>query len=97
MSQENLSNSKLHSRTESLLHRAFLAAKGRSDGFEFAWDHRNSSSAVEAELNEQLQLFEDLQTGPMAHGTGPRLYKDAYVSALQEALTMLQQGQALQS
>jgi hypothetical protein len=95
VSQENVSGDRMRSRTESLLHRAFLTAKGRSDGFEFAWDHRNNLTAIKAEIEEQLELFVDLQAGPLATGTGPRLYKDSYVIALQEALNILQKGEDL--
>lgn len=76
---------------------ALYASEGRYNAFLFAWDHRNNLSQIEAEIQEQRNLLSSLQTGPMAHGTGPRLYKDTYVSALQEALNILQKGQALQS
>ena len=79
---------RLRSRLYDELHRS----GGRSEGFHFAIYCDLDPAAIRVELDEVKEIIQDglaSGRGAMAEGASPRLYKDGYISALTDALAIL--------
>lgn len=73
-------------------------AEGRFNAFAFAAKCRADVSCIQAELeSEEVRIQEMLASisfgsnNPMAPGASPRIYRDAYISGLREALALIQE------
>lgn len=82
---------------QSALRYEALIAEGRSAAFAFALEVGGDLERIHMELAEQEALLASFENqGPMKPGASPRIYKDSYLAALREAITiittMTQQG-----
>lgn len=74
---------------EAAIFRAFSAAGGRYEAFEFVMKCRGDLQLIAREIQEQEDLIISLADGPMKPGVTPRLHKDAYISGLKEAIKLI--------
>ncbi len=68
-----------------------LRTNGRSDAFAFALKCDGDLPQLQREIQEIEEMMSDprMQTGPMAPGHGPRIYREAYLEGLREALGVI--------
>jgi len=78
---------------EVAIFRILSAAGGRHEGFQFVMQHQGDVNQIEAEIQEREELIAELQPGPMSPGATPRIYRDAYLAALREALNLIKEAQ----
>lgn len=78
---------------ENAIFRALSAAGGTFEGFQFVMQHQGDIYQIEAEIQECEELINELQPGPMSPGATPRVYRDAYLAALREALNLIKGDQ----
>lgn len=73
------------------LWREALIADGRSDVFEFALQCEGDLEQLKGKLQEIEEMMSDpdMLKGPLAPGSGPRIYREAYLNGLKEAIAMI--------
>ncbi len=67
-------------------------ADGRLDALRFVREHIDNLVEIQSEIAkvEEYLSDEDLLQGPMKLGAGPRTYRDGYLAALKEALSLIE-------
>ena len=87
-----------YTRTEHALLRQAWMSEGRSDAFAFAVKCHADVSRIQAEIeSEETSIRETLaspsfgSSNPMTPGASPRIYRDAYLAGLREALALIQE------
>lgn len=84
------------SKIELAVQRELLITEGRLDALRFAVACGIDPTRIAAELTERESIIASLlnmNPSPMAPGAGPRVYRDAYVSALHETLELIRSEQ----
>ncbi len=73
------------------LWREALLADGRSDAFEFALQCEGDLVQLRDQAQETQELMSDpdMLKGPMAPGSGPRIYREGYLVGLNEAISII--------
>jgi hypothetical protein len=85
----------LLSKIEHVLLRQGWISEGRMDAFTFAVQCHADVSSIETEIKERDALMAELladfpKNGPMSPGASPRIYREAYLAGLREALALIQ-------
>lgn len=80
-----------------LLQHAWMS-EGRSDAFTLAVKCHADVSCIQAEIESEEASIQEALTStsfgnhnPMSPGASPRIYRDAYVAGLREALALIQE------
>ena len=88
----------LQNKIEHALVRESGVAQARSDAFAFAAKCKADVSCIQAEIeSEATSIRQTLASksygsnNPMTPGASPRMYRDAYVTGLREALALIQE------
>jgi hypothetical protein len=77
------------SKAEFAVWREQLRARGRCEALLFAMKCKADPVAIEAKIQEEEELISRHVDGPMAPGASPRIYSDAYIAGLREALRII--------
>jgi hypothetical protein len=96
MMAEAQQSPKVLSEIEAALAREILFAGGRRDGLQFASNHKNDLAAISAEIQEMEARISDPRAlaGPMKPNAHPRIYTDAYLTGLKDAVELIEQFRA---
>jgi hypothetical protein len=89
--QHRNSSPEFPSSVQSALRRQALLAEGRLDAFRFAWECKGDISKLLAKVQETEELIfdPDLLAGSMAPSANPRIYREAYLLGLKDAIEII--------
>lgn len=92
--QQEQQTSNLRSEVWSALWTEALLADGRSDAFAFALKCDGDLAQLRKQIQEIEEMMSDLRMlrGPMAPDSGPRIYREGYLSGLKDALAIASQA-----
>ena len=81
---------------EYTLRRAALTAQGHMDGLNYALGVQGNLDDIRAEIADRVVNLQGLQastsfgdTNPMSRGASPRIYMDAYLAGLRQAVELI--------
>jgi hypothetical protein len=77
------------------LRRQAWTAEGRHDGFTFALKCEANREHLREELEYWLNYMADHNEGRMGPTAGPRIYREGYVSALEETIDFIDRSAEL--
>jgi hypothetical protein len=89
---DNYAQEILPTRAHWVLARLQLEASARTEAFDFVFESKLDPEAIRAEIDDReatIASLAEMMNGPMKPGAHPRIYQDAYLAALREALSII--------